>query len=251
MDFDEYALDVASKLRTDRREASFDRRVKMLRKALRPVWSRVQAARSILDYGCGAGEFLHFLSTHCDASLTGFDLSRTQLEGARKFLSGRKIALYSGLSEIQDKFDLIFSLHVIEHVPDEQLGEYAGTMARLLSPGGAIVVSTPNGMNPFAYPYFMSTDRTHLRMHSPFTLNEIFRPHGLEVLSIHRELPQAYDLSSTAKTAVWAVYGSFFKLGVYACAGGVRSLRFPLIMAPTFFAVIGKPSDSKMSSRTG
>ncbi len=191
---------------------------------------------------------MQFLAAHYDAELVGHDISRTQLDCAKARLSEAPVTLLADSARIEGKFDIIFSMHVIEHVADHLLVDYARKMSDLLAPGGSIIVATPNGMNPFAYAFFMSSDRTHLRMHSPLTLNEIFRPHGLEVVSIHRETPQAYDFMSSLKLATWWVYGQFFKLGIYATAPGIRGVRYPLIMAPTFMARICRREEGASTS---
>lgn len=239
--FDEYALDSAAKFRPGSEELLLANRIKLLRKAYRPLFPALRSARRILDFGCGAGELLCFLHQVSDAQLYGFDPSRSQRELARtRCRDLPRVHCLSDLGEMEEKFDLVFSSHVIEHVPDAELPGFVSSMLERLTPDGRLVVATPNGLNPFAHAYFMATDRTHLRMHSAFTLSELVRPFGCEVLEAHRETPQAYDVPSFAKTAVWWLLAQLLRLGVCATAGGVRGLRFPFLMAPTFYCVIGR-----------
>lgn len=239
--FAAYALDASAKFIPGSEPTLSANRLKLLKRAFRPILPLIRDARRILDFGCGAGDLLAFLDQHTSASLIGFDPSSSQIDVARTRVHGlQSVHLVDDLQQLMGPYDLVFSLHVVEHVPDDALGAYAVSLVQHLSPCGRVVLSTPNGLNPLAYAYFMSTDKTHMRMHSAFTLNEIFRPLGYEVEQIHRETPQIYDLPTFAKTAVWWCYGQVLRLGVYATAGGVRGLRFPLMMAPTLYFVIAR-----------
>jgi hypothetical protein len=49
---------------------------------------------------------------------------------------------------------------------------------------------------------------------------------------------------------VWWLYAQVLKLGVLAVAPGVRALRFPMTMAASFYAVIGRaPGVTSVSPR--
>lgn len=241
MEFNDYAVTTAEKYREGSELLLLKNRMKAFRKAFRPVHGRITSAGRILDYGCGSGDLIDFLSKNSNAELVGYDPSKSQVDLAKKRLSSLKKASFANAEgEISGKFDLIFSLHVIEHVPDDQLDSYFRSLISRLSPEGKLVIATPNGMNPFAYAYFMSTDKTHVRMHSVFTISELLQPFGFEIQGMHRETPQAYDFKSTAKTIVWWIISLLLKPVIYSTALGIRGLRFPLMVAPSFFCVIGR-----------
>ncbi len=239
--FRDYALDTASKCQPGSADHLRANRFRMFERAFRPISTSISVARSIIDIGCGSGDLLLYLHSRTAAELVGFDPSMSQLQLAHQLCAGsERISIVSDLTPIDRRFDLVFAIHVIEHIPDIDLDRFVRDLARLTTDDGRIIIATPNGLNPFAYAYFMSTDRTHLRMHSPFTLNEIFRSHGFQVEQVHRELPQAYDLMSLLKTLAWSATSLPLKLALYATAAGVRGLRFPLTTAPSFYAVLGR-----------
>jgi 2-polyprenyl-3-methyl-5-hydroxy-6-metoxy-1,4-benzoquinol methylase len=236
--FDNYAAEVQA--RFGRGDDPNKRR--MWAKAYAPLLPEIRKARRILDHGCGSGEFLSFLAEHATGALVGYDVSPSQLAQARIRLSAIKnVTLEGGADPLQSSdFDLIFSIHVIEHIADERLSEFLRDLCTRLHPDGKLVIATPNGLNPFSYAYYMSSDRTHLRMHSPLTLAQLLVPEGLQIDSVRRELPQAYDLMTFLKTLVWRLSTVFIKLAVLSSAAGVRQHRQPLILAPTFYAVASK-----------
>jgi len=162
----------------------------------------------------------------------------SQIERARSFFKNDpKVTLTQQAPINQERFDIVFCNHVIEHVPDEDLDQFMKTLTDLVTPDGLLVIATPNGLNPFSHTYFMASDFTHLRMHSPFTLAEVLELKDFDLVAVHRELPQVYDLQTFAKYWVWLFFSSFAKLAILSHAGGVRGLAYPLTMASTFYGV--------------
>ena len=240
VNFDDYAGEVSVRFgHSARADAN---KKKMWRKAYAPLMDDVRQAKRILEYGCGGGEFLEFLGDNTTGDLVGCDISRSQLARAQTRLESKKSVSLRSPLELSGEapFDLVFSLHVIEHIPDEQLPGFVRELCRPLRPGGKLVISTPNGLNPFSYAYYMSADRTHHRMHSPMTLAQLLMHEGFSIDSVHRELPQIYDLMTFLKTIVWWASSIFVKLAVLSNAAGVRQHRLPLIFAPTFYVVASR-----------
>jgi SAM-dependent methyltransferase len=92
----------------------------------------------ILDFGCGAGQFLQGLADAGYTRLSGCDFDP---KVAAATMPG--IDFYAGLDALGDaQFDAITLNHVIEHLED-----VPGSLARLkrhLAPGGFIYIRTPN-----------------------------------------------------------------------------------------------------------
>lgn len=100
-----------------------------------------QQLKTILDYGCGAGEFVKFISE--DFKTFGFEPN----ENARKFAQQKspKTTFLSSptLSEIEDgSLDLITLWHVFEHI--ENQSEMLSVFHRKLKPNGKLIIAVPN-----------------------------------------------------------------------------------------------------------
>jgi 2-polyprenyl-3-methyl-5-hydroxy-6-metoxy-1,4-benzoquinol methylase len=96
----------------------------------------------VLDYGAGVGRFTPVLqATYPDAKITGADLM-PRPEALPETIGWLQGDLNHALDVADGAFDLIFSIGVIEHLenPRHMLRE----LFRMLSPGGAAVVTTPN-----------------------------------------------------------------------------------------------------------
>jgi len=98
---------------------------------------------SILDFGCGTGEFLNTMR-NCGWDITGVepsDHARTKAE----ILTIQKIN--HSLEGIPDKkFDVITAWHVVEHVPD--LLETTRKLKSLVKKDGIIFITVPNYQSP-------------------------------------------------------------------------------------------------------
>jgi SAM-dependent methyltransferase len=97
----------------------------------------------ILEVGCGYGYFLQCaLDAGYDAY--GIDLSPAAVKWANNRHPGRVFCgLLEEVPEIQDQqYDVIFGSHLIEHLTTP--GDFLTSAARLLKPGGLMVLVTPN-----------------------------------------------------------------------------------------------------------
>lgn len=75
---------------------------------------------SVIDIGCGSGENLAALASAGNYSLTGTDLSDEALTIAKRQLpAGRFLQLDIEHEALQERFDLVMSSQVIEHIVDD------------------------------------------------------------------------------------------------------------------------------------
>jgi 2-polyprenyl-3-methyl-5-hydroxy-6-metoxy-1,4-benzoquinol methylase len=98
----------------------------------------------ILDAGCGAGLFLSECSARFEgAALTGFDLSLHGLREAQKHGLRRLAAADSGeLPFPAGEFDVVVCHDVLQHLTPVQARHTLQEFARVLHPGGCLLVRT-------------------------------------------------------------------------------------------------------------
>lgn len=102
-----------------------------------------------LDVGCGVGNFGKLLGDKFH-SLKGVDISPASIERARLANSPVEFMTYDGLTlpYDADQFDLAFTICVMHHVPTAQWPLFVSEMARVVRPGGLVVVFEHNPRNP-------------------------------------------------------------------------------------------------------
>jgi 2-polyprenyl-3-methyl-5-hydroxy-6-metoxy-1,4-benzoquinol methylase len=146
---------------------------------------------SMLDIGCGTGEFLNTCKK-AKWNTTGIEPD----SGARN-RAIKKYALTvhdeSELTNIpNERFEVITLWHVLEHVP--ALNERVLELKRLIKPNGVIVVAVPNCNSLDAAIYkehWAAYDvPRHLYHFAPNNMEQLFLKHGMQVFQI---MPMLFD----------------------------------------------------------
>ncbi|TMA23795.1 MAG: class I SAM-dependent methyltransferase [Deltaproteobacteria bacterium] len=106
-------------------------------------------AGSLLDIGCFAGSFLSLVSQTRFARQLGVDILHSQVEYARArygtgFREFRHLPDLRGLATVQETFDCITAIEIIEHLAPDEACELLRQIAVRLAPGGRLVMTTPN-----------------------------------------------------------------------------------------------------------
>ena len=115
------------------------------RLALVRQWARLDGA-AILDAGCGVGMYTEQFRRF-SPRVTGVEVDPAVARQAAARLPGIVLAPAEALPFADGSFDVVFSHEVIEHVTDDAAA--AAEMARVLAPGGRIVMFCPNRLYPF------------------------------------------------------------------------------------------------------
>ena len=147
-----------------------------------------------LDFGCGSGGFLKFLRDKRqlragqrvrDILPAGHDVG----EWAEKLKTDSGFAIYdpTELNQLEaGSFDVISMIEVLEHIPSPH--ETLKLAARLLKPGGLLLLTTGNLSCPIAkrdglnYRYLVS--EIHISLYDPNCLALAYRDAGLSPISV-------------------------------------------------------------------
>lgn len=112
-----------------------------------------------LDFGCGVGRLAIALAQRADEAV-GVDVSPSMLAEARRNCDARGVDNVTlvetrALSSLQERFDLITSHIVFQHIPSTTGYELLGRLADLLAPGGVAVMQfTLSPVSPLARPFY-------------------------------------------------------------------------------------------------
>ncbi|MEO9872411.1 class I SAM-dependent methyltransferase [Ekhidna sp.] len=100
--------------------------------------SKYSKKGSILDFGCGTGDFLN----SCQNS--GWQAFGFEPDNGARGVAQKKItnSIYTDLEQIKNKFDIISAWHVVEHI--SSLRETIKLLKKRLKDGGHLIIALPN-----------------------------------------------------------------------------------------------------------
>ena len=143
---------------------------------------------SVLDAGCGNGDLLKYLHQRSsNIKLTGIDYHKNSAEEGINFLCGDILH-----TQFNERYDLVISLAVIEHVLDVQA--YILRLNELCKDKGLIITMTINdsslvyGVARTMYNFGMKTpmerlyDKHHLNHFSKNSLECLYKKNSLDII---------------------------------------------------------------------
>lgn len=161
------------------------------------VWRQLQG-RTVLDFGCGTGAEVVEMAQHGVPRVIGLDLRESVLAKARHRAELAGVAAQCVFTtESPERVDVIISLDAFEHFADP--AEILRTMARLLKPGGCILVAFgPPWYHPvgghafsvFPWAHLVFSERVFMRWWAQFKTDRATRfseiDGGLNQMSVAR-----------------------------------------------------------------
>jgi len=185
-----------------------------IRKKVKLIVSLQTEGKSILDIGCGTGDFL-VASKNSGWNVVGIEPNEKAKNFAIKKVNTAKTKVSPFYKDIDallkengnQKFDVISMWHVLEHVYD--LEEYISNLEKLLKSNGSLLIAVPN-FNSFDAKYYgkfwaaYDVPR-HLWHFSQKSIEKLFGKKNMEVI---QTLPMKFDsyyvslLSEKYKTGV-------------------------------------------------
>ena len=140
-----------------------------------------QQTGSLLDVGCGTGEFAHTMQA------AGWHVRGLEPDaGARAFAKteyGLTVEEPPALHKLNGTYDAVTLWHALEHV--HELHPYLDRLAELIGEAGTLVIAVPNYTSPDARRYathWAAYDvPRHLYHFSPASMTRLLKRHGLRV----------------------------------------------------------------------
>lgn len=143
------------------------------------------AEKSVLDVGCGRGEWLELLREE-GFTAQGVDVNEIQAAHCRELglevIAADALTYLRGLPDAS--FGVVTCFHVVEHLPLDKLLALIHEMHRVLQPGGLLLCETPNPRNVLVGTCNFYYDPTH-RNPLPSPVLQIMLEHqGLERVQV-------------------------------------------------------------------
>ena len=144
----------------------------------------------VLDIGCGRGEWIELLGEH-GLSAYGIDSNGIMVERSLALgLDARHDDLLSHLRGLGDSSrSAVTAFHVVEHLPFDVMVDFFDEALRVLTPGGVLIVETPNPETVRVGASTFYNDPTHRNPLMPEPLGFVVGHRGFEAVEVLRLHP--------------------------------------------------------------
>jgi O-antigen chain-terminating methyltransferase len=172
--------------------------LKLVRAEHRRVMRFFTGARNALDVGCGRAVFLHMLR-EIGVKPVGVDLSPAAVQYCHDqgFAEVYHAPALEFLRQHPQAFDAMLCSHIVEHMPYDDAMAVLSAAYAALTPGGRLVVVTPNARDLRVIGEMFWLDPTHVRPYPLMLLHRMFLATGFDV--IHTAQP----LGRPNKRGLW------------------------------------------------
>jgi 2-polyprenyl-3-methyl-5-hydroxy-6-metoxy-1,4-benzoquinol methylase len=170
----------------------------MMRKKLALIQNTVgkQNDFSLLDFGCGTGDFLGFIKQN-NIFAEGVEPDEQAREVAKTVNKIDTYSIDSSKNIEKGKFDVITLWHVLEHIHD--LHNQIDYFNSWLKPNGKLIIAVPNIESYDAAKYGKYWDALdvprHIYHYSPACITQIVEQHQFKIKATHPLFLDAYYVS--------------------------------------------------------
>lgn len=171
-------------------QRSFDVRSNEIRNVIRRFISD-EKDLSIVDLGCGHGDFVYHLTEMGFENVKGVDISKEQIDLAKKLGVNKVVnkSISNFLKEKEDEsIDVVLLIDVLEHLNRQELFEVMDSVFRTMASGGCCLVHVPNALGLFGERVRYG-DLTHERAFTPNSIRQLFHTVGLSDVTCHEDPP--------------------------------------------------------------
>jgi 2-polyprenyl-3-methyl-5-hydroxy-6-metoxy-1,4-benzoquinol methylase len=132
--------------------------------------------REVLEIGFGEGRFLAWAQAR-GARVAGMELDSRSLAAADAAGTALVTDIEAHSAAHQDRYALIAAFDVFEHLTLSQIETHLVAIAKLLEPGGVLILRYPNGQSPFGLSP-QNGDVTHITALSQAKIDQLAQPLG-------------------------------------------------------------------------
>jgi len=164
----------------------------------------VNEEATILDIGCGDGNFVYYLQQSGYKNTIGIDLSEEQIELGKSI--GIENIHVANLSEFlkgkTDYFDLIVAKDVIEHLTKQEAFDTLNLVSKSLKRSGRFLMQVPNGQGLY-YTSIFYGDYTHEVAYTQQSVRQLFLNCGFRSAKCYPVNPYEGSIKGMLRSMLW------------------------------------------------
>lgn len=197
---------------------------------------------AMLEIGPGFGQLLEALRKDRGyGNAVAVDLSREVVDFCNGLMPGSTEYTEEPSAWLQaraGRFDRVFVLHVLEHVPRAEVESFVRAILGALKPGGRVIVELPNLANVFTGSYLRYADRTHEWGYTEQSLRQLLEAAGFaDVRCFEERIPYEGLKGAAART-----FRALARLAQRVIYKGYE-LPVPTVLTPALCATAVRPPE--------
>lgn len=209
------------------------------------------AGRRALDIGCGRGEWLGLIAQH---GWTGIGVDSNLSMLGPEAPAGVAFVHGDGLDYLRScadgSFGLATAFHVVEHVSNDVLTALLKELRRVLSPGGLVILETPNPENLTVASWSFYMDPTHRAPIAPALLRYCAEAAGFTNAAVLRLNGAASDRTKPLPSRLAGLFANAPDYSVIALNGEAEGTSLGEAIA-RFAAQASEPSPADLPALLG
>lgn len=171
-----------------------------------------QGAESVLELGCGEGEFLLYLKDKFGKAITVTGVDNNEAMAGKTRSKNINCISKDALSALEalpnNSQNVIYALHIVEHLKSKYLRDVFNECFRCLKKQGCLVIETPNTQSLYVLSHYYFRDATHQIPRHPSLILYLLECTGfheteIDFLDLPNEelIPVDHDLESLRRVA--------------------------------------------------
>ena len=179
--------------------------------------------KSVIDLGCGTGEFSWLACDQGAREVVGVNLSEEEINFAHphvpaEFVHQDILTYLSGRPD--ESVDRIYALNILEHLTKDDLVAVLEQSQRCLRGGGQLIAMVPNATSPFGT-MTRYWDITHLLAFTPSSMRQLQKLCGFRSIEFREWGPRPHGVISTIRYLLWQTIRAmiWFRLMVETSSG--------------------------------
>lgn len=185
-------------------------------------WLPIEKDAHIIDLGCGEGRVIYLLQQMGYTNVEGVDISKSQLKIAQQISKNVTQAdILKYLKDSTNKYDLILSFDVVEHLQKSEALEFLDLCYVKLNERGRLILQTPNASSPF-FGDVRYGDFTHELSFTPRLLSQLVHRAGFKSVETRETgpVPKGYSIKSSLRAIIWQFIRGIFRAFEIVETGG-------------------------------
>lgn len=117
--------------------------------------------QTLIDVGCGDGRLISEMANeNKEKRFHGIDLSHSAINLAKalNYQQDNLQFAVQDIEEVDEKFDVVVLNEVLEHIPDEDMGNFTENVIARLKKGGKLVITVPSKNVPLSMKHYRHYD---------------------------------------------------------------------------------------------